>query len=392
MKEGSGREALGAAWFCLFIVGFNLAYVSAQTGLLHKPKRVLETDHYSYIEMAKAMPGKAEDPRAREAPFCFRVLVPFFVFLLTKAGVGIHSAFFLSTNAFLFGYLCVFYLYLRRLGVSYSDALLGLTLIGLMQGAVRWYEYQYWMPDPLCLLLVTLAFERMESGDERTLRIVSVLGVAARETFLVVIPYYFLRLLKREGLSVAARKTLLLVCGPAAIMVLLHAWISPLAEYNFLATAKEMLGFRARHFWENQAYFVTIGTFGVLVPVLLLFPGRIPRALATHFDKAMFVALVYFSLAFANNTDRLLVYALPVLLPAGLGTLEEFTSRVALPRSAILAVVVALQALFFVETRFSGELGISIYQPTNLAVVSSLITFWLLCQALLWRQRSRTPT
>ena len=34
---------------------------------------------------------------------------------------------------------------------------LAVVLMGLTQGAVRWFEYQYWMSDPLCLALVAAA-------------------------------------------------------------------------------------------------------------------------------------------------------------------------------------------------------------------------------------------
>jgi cytochrome c-type biogenesis protein CcsB len=37
-------------------------------------------------------------------------------------------------------------------------SVVGLVLVGLMQGAVRWFEYQYWMTDPSALMLTTLAF------------------------------------------------------------------------------------------------------------------------------------------------------------------------------------------------------------------------------------------
>jgi hypothetical protein len=49
---------------------------------------------------------------------------------------------------------------------------------------------------------------------------------------------------------------------------------------------------------------------------------------------------------------------------------------------------VALQGLFFSQQRFA-EIGMSMYQPTNLLVMTAMALFWLVAQAALHLRRPR---
>jgi hypothetical protein len=99
-----------------------------------------------------------------------------------------------------------------------------------------------------------------------------------------------------------------------------------------------------------------------------------------HFDQAGLLACVYATLAISNNTERPLVYALPVVVPAALHQLRALIEEARLPVVPVCALAVALQAFVWTETRFA-EIGMSIYQPTNLPVVAAMAVFWLAGQA-----------
>lgn len=365
------------------ILLLNAAFVSSSLGLLHKPRKVLETDHYRYIAMAQG-PGN-EDPLARTAPFCWRVLTPFAVFILTKAGLNIHVAFYLTTNLFLFAFLFTLYLYLKDLGHGTGVAIVGLALVGLLQGAVRWYEYQYWMTDPLALFLLVLAFYLVGRGELRLLALVSVLGVMARESYVLVFPYFLLRELRTADPRNAVPRTLAIAGVPLAVLWLLQALIVPVNPHGVLATAARATAFRTRHLLDNQLYLVTIGSFGVLFPLALLFPRRLWDGCKRRYEEAAFVVLVYLSLALASNTERLLAYALPVVVPAALRGLEELKSRARLPLAVASAMALGPQALLYARTRYLGELGASIYQPADWIVAAAMVAFWAACEALLAR-------
>jgi len=125
---------------------------------------------------------------------------------------------------------------------------------------------------------------------------------------------------------------------------------------------------------------------GAIFPLLVLFPARIPALARRHYDQLAVVAFFYGLLAIANNTEREIAYALPVLLPAAMRQLGDFAREARLPAPPLLVLVVALQLLFFFEQRFL-ESGSSMYQPTNWTVVGAMGLFWLAAQAaLLWRR------
>ena len=381
------REIGVAALVSLLLLGLNSAFVSATVGFVHKPKRVLETDHYRYIDMAEAPPGRAATERGREAPFCYRVLAPGLVWLLGRAGVGVNEAFYLVTNAFLFLFLLALHRLLRHEGASEAEALLGLALAALVPGALRWYEYQYWMPDPPCLFFVTLALLFIRTGREVPLLMLSAVAVTARETYLIVLPvallYYWRTVSPREALVRTAR----LAAVTLGCLALLRLAIEPAGGVGLLAAAREMVPFRARHLLENQVYAATLGTFGVLFPLAWLRPESLPGFLRRRPEDAALVATAYVSLVFANNTDRLLAYALPAVVPAALRALR---SLAATGRQWLVAAAVALglQLFFYWQTPFY-ERGISVYPPTRVAVVAALGVFWLGGRVLL-RSKARS--
>jgi hypothetical protein len=381
------RELIFGATVAAALVLLNALVVASALGFLHKPRRVLETDHLRYIAMAEAAPGAAAEAQAREQPFCYRVLAPGLVYALGRAGSGLHLAFWLTTQVFLTLFLLTLFVNLRAREFDPLLATGGMLLAALVPGAVRWYAYQYWMPDPLCLFLVTLGLHLAATGRSTALVWVSVAGVLTRETYWIVPVYASALWLRRDGAGTALRRTLAVFALPLAAFVALRLAIVPAGGPGLLDAAGEMLRFRVRHLFDNQLYFATFGTFGVLVPLLAARVRRWPSWVRARYEDVAVVAVAYASLAFANNTDRLLVYALPVLVPAGLKQVEALASATRLSPAAILAVVVALQAFVYWRTPFHGTLGLSLYQPVQWSVVIVLTVFGTAAALVLRRRR-----
>jgi hypothetical protein len=151
------------------------------------------------------------------------------------------------------------------------------------------------------------------------------------------------------------------------------------------------MSFRLAHLLDNQLYVVTIGAFGVLVPLVLLLPRRLPGLARRHFDRALFVLSVYATLVISNNNERPLAYALPALVPAALYCLRAFLEATRLPALPVLAAVVGLQVLFWSGQRFA-EIGMSIYQPVNWTTVVAMAGAWLAAQAVNARRTVRART
>ncbi len=370
---------------CLLILAVNVLSVSFRLGFLHKPKQVKELDHLRYIEMARGPEGRPE--LAHASTYCWRILVPGLARLLNRAGLDLNLAFFLITNASLFGFLLALWAYLGALGFSLPYRVTGLGLVGLTQGAVRWYEYQYWMTDPACLFLMALAFLWIRQGRSAALYLQSVTAAFVRENYVALYPYYFLHLLKHgASFARAAAQALALVALPFTIFVGLRVLIIPNQPDNFLADIADTTAFRLRHLSDNQPYLLTVGSLGVLFPLLLLFPGRLVTVARRHYDQLAVVGFFYALLLVANNTERELAYTLPVVLPAGLRNLSDLAAEARLPTAPLLAIAVVLQGLFFSQQRFA-EIGMSMYQPTNLIVMTAMALFWLGAQVALHLRR-----
>jgi len=384
-----GKKHIAGLLAALLLIGFNIVYVSASTGFIHSAAAVLETDHYRYLEMARRSNDLTRSKLAHEPPFCWRFLIPLIVFGLTKTGLSLNPAYYLTTNIFLVGYLFLFYLYLRRSGFELKYALTGLILIALTPGAVRWYEYQYWMTDPAGLFFVILGFYLIRSENTFGLLAVSIIAVAIRETYLAVLVYYFFFLWKRSGLTAALKKSAPVILIPAAVLILIRFLIAPSGDYNLIETASRVISFRVENLWPQQLYLLTLGSFGVIFPLLFLFPDTILRSCKNHYDSLIYVIIIYLSLGAGYNTDRLLVYTLPVLLVGALTNLKKYLAYLKPPPAGAMILIIALQAFFYASTKFYGYPAVSIFQPPNLPVSICMFAFWALgCAAFYGRKRT----
>jgi len=381
------RKTSLATVAAFLVLGINIAFVSSSVGFIHRPKRCLETDHYHYIDMAAAPPGQGSE-RAREAPFCYRVLVPSVVHLLGRAGLSTNAAFYLVTNLFLLAFLLAFLALLRGGGASPLESLAGLALVGFVPGAVRWYEYQYWMPDPACLCFLTLAIVWIRAGRERPLTLLSPIAALARETYILALPYAFFFTWRRSSFRTATVATLRLALVTLPVLVFLRVAIHPIGGAGLTEAAREMIAFRFRHLWDNQLYFATFGSLGVLLPLALLRPQRLAEFLRKQPEDVALVVLTYASLAFANNTDRLLAYALPAVVPVAIRSLRALGEAAGAGFGPVAAAAVGLQIFFYWRTPFH-EPGVSIYQQTNVPVTLAMVAFWGGGLALLNRRRER---
>jgi hypothetical protein len=173
---------------------------------------------------------------------------------------------------------------------------------------------------------------------------------------------------------------------PVAILVAIRRLVTTNHPDRFVVGIVDSMTFRWNHLLDNQPYVLTIGSFGVLVPLVLLFPHRLPALVRRHFDRALYVASVYATLAISNNNERPLSYALPALVPAALWCVRAFVRETRLKEAPVLGVVVALQALFWAGQRWA-EMGMSIYQPVNWTTVVAMAAFWVGAQgSLAWRR------
>jgi hypothetical protein len=370
----------------LLVLAVNVQSVSSRLGFVHKAKQVKEYDHWRYIHMSR---GDAGDAALRhEPPYCYRVAVPAAARALVRLGVPENVAFYSIACAVVFGFLMALWVHLGDLGFSTGLRATGLLLAGFMQGAVRWPLYQYWMTDSTGLFLLMLAFVFTERGRRGALFLVSTAAAFVRETYVLVYPYLLLRDLRTgRGPVGAVLRTVAIAAVPFAVLVAIRMVVTANVEDSFREGIVDNVGFRWRQRFDNQLYVLTIGSFGALLPLALLFPRRLPGLVRRHFDRAFFFLSVYMSVSISNNTERPLAYALPVMVPAALAGLRSFIEETRLPALPVHAVAVGLQVLFWLGHRWA-EAGMSIYQPVNWWTVAAMTLAWLAAQVLLNRTRS----
>ena len=381
------RDIRMALALAALLVAGNAAYVASKLGFVHRPKQVMETDHRHYIHMATD-PGEPEDP-----PYAFRVAVPRVARGLMAMGLSVNQAFYLITQLALVAFLACTYLFLRARDFPEEIAALSLALMGLTQGAVRWFEYQYWMSDPVCLALVAAAVLAIQLDD--TWKRAVLLGFAAgfvRESFVLVLPFAFFHTLRRHDLRTAALRTGAIAVAFFAVNLSLHALITPIAPDDWWSGVVDSMGFRARHFWSKQWYVLTIGTWGVFVPLALADFKAFTSRVRENLDLTALVVATYGTLIISNNTERPLAYAWPAVAAAGaaglraLGRLPVTPFRHPLQRVAGLAL--GAQMVHFGLTRWHDLAGSSLYQPANFVVTLMMAALGLVWAAMFARLKA----
>lgn len=264
--------------------------------------------------MAGGPDGYADRVLAHLPPFCYRLLTPWLAWVLTQAGLGLDAAFYLLSQLFGSLFLAALFLLLRSSGFRPGEAALGVVLTAFLPGAIRWYAYQYWMTDPVALFLVTLAFVLIRRGLYAPLPQIGVLALAARESYLLVLPYLFLLELRRGGVRAAALRSIVAFAVPIVVMLLIRHYIVAVPGRPLLDEIQRIWDWRVAGLFDNQLYFATIGSFGVLFAAILLPTARGPGDWLRHPEEVAVVAIVYASLFVGLNTDRLLVYTVPVVV------------------------------------------------------------------------------
>jgi len=357
------------------LVAANAGYVASKLGFVHRVREVMETDHRHYIHMA-TNPDEAEDP-----PYAFRVATPRLARGLMAWGLTVNQAFYLITQVSLVAFLACTFLFLRARGFPPEISGLCLVLMGLTQGAVRWFEYQYWMSDPLCLALVAAAILALEL--ETTWRTAILIGFAAgfvRESFVLVLPFAFFNTLKRHDLKQALVRTAAIGAAFFSVSLTLHAVIAPIAPDDWWSGIVDSMGFRSRRL-ESQWYVLTIGTWGVFVPLAFADFKAFLRRLRENLDLTFLTLATYGTLIISNNTERPLAYAWPAVAAAGATTLRALIPLIRTPlRNPFLrlaAMCVGAQMVHFGLTRWNDLAGSSLYQPANYTVAGMMFALWL---------------
>jgi hypothetical protein len=288
-------------------------------------------DAYAYVAMA-------ERPAVfTVAPWGYRVLTPLAARALSPRDVvrgfrGLTLAGLALSGAAL-------YAFLRRLGHAPALAFAGVAFLCLCGAAGEVIGYPF-LVEPLALLLQIVFLLAVESGaGAGVLALVSALAASNKELQLLLLPVVFTARVGRDGARQALQKTAASAAGALATVAVLRWWWAPVASLPRLPAAdawRPILG----ALWTLRGEVVAGLLLSGLLP-LALAGAALPRS-RTYLRRYGLMAAVMLAFPFAaflnvgearppvlfgKNTDRLLLFAVPVLLPLALHAIEALWRR-----------------------------------------------------------------
>ncbi len=141
------------------------------------------------------------------------------------------------------------------------------------------------------------------------------------------------------------------------------------------------MGFRYRRLFDSQWYVLTIGTWGVFVPLALADFRAFTRRVRENLDLTFLTLATYVTLVISNNTERPLAYAWPAVAAAGAAGMREIATRIPVPHRnpfhRLAALGVGAQLVHFGLTRWNDLAGSSLYQPANFGITGMMLALWL---------------
>jgi len=285
-------------------------------------------DAYVYMTMAD------EPAFFTAAPWGYRVLGPRLVHLLPRRA----RLFAFRDLAFFCLVACggLLFAFLRRLGHGEAMALVGVACFCLS----RPVQLALGIPmlgEPLALLLELAALLALAAGAGLlAFAAMLALGVLSKELFLLLPPLVLLERRRRDGFRRALLAALAVAAPACAAVLLLRLWWTPQLRtphppWNLGLVRAGLEVFSAEWYDTSRALLLS----GV-TPLALL--GACLRESRPYLKSYGYLALLCLAISllawvnvpsrvpvplFAANSERLLIYALPLLIPLALTALER---------------------------------------------------------------------
>ncbi len=321
-------------------------------------------DAPKYLRLARAPLSPAAAP---SAPFKYRALTPFLVWLLpTSTVVGfaiVNLSGLVATGV-------AFYYYLRELGFDTRKALAGIVLF-VVSPAVAYAVTNLVLVDVLGYLFLVCALWAAARDASLWFALVLAVGVAARETVLFALPVYVLYRLQIAGLRGTVRA--LAAALPAGAVLLGLRLFYGFSERTLAATV--VRGVEAQlHKLELSVFYIpyeVYSAFGTLWLLGLLYgyrhvsappPSNSPER---RFNDTFLVAgLLVVPFAFlqplvAKDIARVLFVVFPIVIPAALAAVGTLTRRAAYGFAALAgaAAIVGVVGAVFVLPSLAGNVA-----------------------------------
>ena len=274
-------------------------------------------------------------------PWGYRIATPWLVHALPAASTA--DAFLCVTLGGLLAAGGLLFLFLRRLGHGQWPALAAVAVLSLSEPVGATVAYRF-LSEPLSLVLEIALLLALEAGaGVLVLALVLAAGALTKELFLLFLPLPYLVLRVREGDRRAALIAAAAALPAAAATVLLRSWAPhaetsatlPEADVFWLAAYRILAGWA--DWWASAllAGVLPLAALGALRPAsrpllrrygyLVLLTLVVPFAASVYTDDKRTVPF------FAQDVPRLLLFALPVLLPLALTAIDRVLPHVGAP-------------------------------------------------------------
>ena len=321
----------GAALALILAAGIVAGRFRVEGRAVHDRYDLPAFDAYAYVAMA-------ESPAVfTVAPWGYRVLTPLLVSALP--GRDVVRGYRWLTGAGLCIACVLAYLFLRALGHGAGPAVLGAAALAACGPVAEVIAYPY-LVEPLTLVLQVAFLLALERGaGAGVLALLSVLAACNKELQILLVPLVFLARLDRDGWRAALGKTLAAAGGTLAATLLLRGVWAPVVSLPALPAADAWWPI-AQNFWQHRRETLLGLLLSGLLPLAAV-GAWLPRSRSylRRYGYLVLVTLGFPFVAWMNvgesralalfgrNTDRLLIFAVPALLPLALLALEALFRR-----------------------------------------------------------------
>lgn len=389
----------------LALVELGLLAFLMQLGLLDPLKSWRYPTIDALFYQAMAQNPFSTDSMVHTGPFCWRVLTPLLVYLLTKTGLSLLGGFLLIATISLIGTVIGVYVLLRLSGATIWQTL-AVTLLVQTQYAVGLAGlWDYVRTDPLSYLLLVLAFICYLQNRPRWLLVTLALGVLNRETALFAVAAFAgEQVIHRDWERLKGYLPAYIV--PILITIVLRISIYQVGNYllSELGTTYQVGNYNLLSeigtTWAGRSaltgrgstislfgnvnpyllniYHLTINSYGLLLPLFILQLIHSPYTVRRPMVWIFVLVTTISSTVFAGDNERLMIVTFPVFALAAWYELRWLAQRTNMPAAAIGFFLVIVQSIFLLGQFFKTVQDFSFVTAIKLLEPHWMRELWVL--------------
>jgi hypothetical protein len=320
--------------------GLLLAVVVASLGVAYQEHRFARAGaRYDRFELpgfdAHVYVAMATRPSVfTVAPWGYRLLTPALVEALpvrtVRAFRDVTAVGLVATGALLF-------LWLRRLGNAEWAALLAVIAFSLSGPVAEAVQYRFLVEPVTAALAVAFLLGLATGAPVAVLALVAALGTLSKEFFLLLLPLVFLERRAAAGWRRALAETALVAAPSILLFVMLRWFWTPYLRGPLPRIGARLVADTLERFYESFRDWRAAVLLGGLTPLALA--GTLLPKGRPHLARSAWLFLVTLVPPFLNpvaffarDIPRLLLYALPAVLPLALVALDRLLPHLTAPR------------------------------------------------------------